>query len=93
MIIKNELVGYNVINYLLSEFICAVLDKEPNPKKKKRSKNGKIYSLISSNYEFIFNHYSEKSIYNKIQLAIDYVTGMTDSFALSLYKELNGHMN
>ena len=36
-------------------------------------------------------NYSEQSIYNKIQLATDFVCGMTDSYALDLYQKLSGY--
>ncbi len=90
-IIKNELIGYRVIQSLLDELIPAVLDFDGEDENIKDPQKNRILSLISSNYRFVFAHFSKKDIYSRIQLAVDYICGMTDSFALKLYHELRGH--
>lgn len=91
MIIKNELIGYRVIQSLLDEFIPAVLDFDGDRIKVEDPQKERILTLISSNYKFVFTQFSKKDNYSKIQLAVDYICGMTDSFALKLYHELRGH--
>lgn len=60
---------------------------------------GKIYHLISDNYKAIakFDYdthttreFKDLDEYEKIHLIVDFVSGMTDSYAVSLYKKLVG---
>ena len=60
---------------------------------------GKIYHLISDNYKYIstfdYKENKQKSLkdvneYEKMHLIVDFVSGMTDSYAVSLYKKLLG---
>ncbi|MGM0461012.1 MAG: dGTP triphosphohydrolase [Fibrobacterota bacterium] len=85
-IIEKEIVGFNIIHYLLDEFVGAVLNdhSEANPK------HPRLYDIISSNYRFIYENFSDRSTYSKIQLALDYISGMTDNFALQRYKTFQG---
>lgn len=87
---KNELVGSRVLTFLLQEFVGAVMSER---RKDTKSKEGKLFNMISNNYKIIMN---EKEIYQNekyklLRLVTDYISGMTDSFAISLYRELNGH--
>lgn len=64
----------------------------------------KLYQLISDNYREAYKlslqRYCEDNsdvksireydIYLRLLLAVDYISGMTDSYAKSLYQELNG---
>ncbi len=87
-VISLELIGKQVINGLLDFFVPAILSDQCNDIKKEM---GKYYNIISPNFKFIMENYSEQSIYNKIQLATDFVCGMTDSYALDLYQKLSGY--
>lgn len=89
-----ELVGEKVITGLLDLFIEAVTS---NKRSDNRTKQGKLYSLISSNYRFIAEQYpcardedGEPSLYDRLMLLTDFVCGMTDSYALDLYRKLTG---
>lgn len=88
-IIKNELAGEKVISKLLDLFINAVLivdrDKQVIGKKSLR-----VYGLISENYKIMYENYTNKDVYSRIQLVVDFISGMTDSYALELYKQLQG---
>lgn len=68
----------------------------------------KLYSLISDNYRAAYKQslncfrqrhpadeeaYREYDIYLRLLLVTDYISGMTDSYAKSLYQELNGIYN
>ena len=85
-ILENEIIGFNTINYLLAQLIPAVLTegKSDNPL------YGRFYEMISTNYRFIYENFSKHTIYNKLQLAADYVCGMTDNFALKSYHKWQG---
>lgn len=85
-ILENEIIGYNVITYLLEEFIPAVLveGESDNPK------DSRLYHLISSNYRFIYETFSDRGIYARLQLVLDYISGMTDNFALKRYRQFSG---
>ena len=84
-ILENEIIGFNTINYILERVIPVVLTdgKDENPLSKR------FYEMISENYRFIYGK-SEKSDYNKLQLAADYICGMTDNFALKLFHKWQG---
>lgn len=94
-----ELVGDRVIKTLLDIFVPTLIESEAEDFKAVSTYPGKIYSLISSNFKYIFEYNYEKdckrelrdtSIYNKLHLAVDFISGMTDSYAVNLYKELTG---
>lgn len=94
-----ELVGDKVIRTLLDIFITALVVNEVDELENTSTYAGKIYSLISSNFKYIalYNFsdnsrrkISDLSIYDKIHLVIDFISGMTDSYAVNLYKELTG---
>ena len=86
-VIMLELVGSRVIDGLLNIFAPAILSEQCNNIK---SELGKYYSIISPNFRFVIENYSDKDLYSKLQLASDFICGMTDSFALDLYQKLSG---
>lgn len=93
-IITVELVADEVIRGLLSMFISAVISPESNNPK---STSYRLYQLISPNYRFICEQYPVKrnakgkpSLYDKLLLVTDFVCGMTDSYAIELYRKLKG---
>lgn len=94
-----ELVGDKVIKTLLDIFTTALVTNESCELEKTSTYAGKLYSLISSNFKYIalYNYtdnstrdISELSIYDKLHLVVDFISGMTDSYAVNLYKELTG---
>lgn len=91
-IIGRELTGQVVIEGLLKMFTDAVLSED---RKDTRTREGKLYSMISSNYRFICEQVGSgsaelTSCYDRLLLVTDYICGMTDSFALDLYRRLTG---
>jgi dGTPase len=85
--LRLELLGRNVIHYLMDTFWQA--DSAAKPKTFAR----KTYDLLSQNYRTVFENPTshEKTLptaYRKIMLITDYICGMTDSFALNLKCEL-----
>lgn len=95
-VLKRELLGERVMNFLLQTFYNALFsdnllndDNKPN----KKSKECKIISLISDNYMKTAcskNEFLPEDNYAKFMLITDFVSGMTDSYALNLYQELTG---
>lgn len=85
---KMELLGENVLSFLLDNFVDAVNSKNRN---KSNTKEGKLYNIISSHYKYKYETSSYKNDeYNRLMLVTDYISGMTDTYALTLYQELKG---
>jgi dGTPase len=93
-ILKNELAGGIVISGLLELFSEAIISDDYLDS---RTSSGKLYKIISNSYRFIMNNAphrknkdGEPSDYDKLLLVTDFICGMTDNYALDLYKQLNG---
>jgi len=92
-ILKREYAGGKVVEGLLQMFVNAVTSKNY---KKSKTAEGKLYLLISDNYRDIMSKFpfetesGEPSLYDKLLLVTDFVCGMTDTYALELYKNLKG---
>ena len=85
--LRLELLGNNVIHFLLDTFFAA------EQSLKTRTFPQKTYHLLSQNYRTVFeNPTPEEQVlpkeYRKALLVTDYICGMTDSFALNLQREL-----
>jgi dGTPase len=90
-VLKHELLGEEVISYFLNLFYKALFS---NNLSNHKSKEYKIYSLISENYKKLACKEGEEypsDNYKKFMLVTDFISGMTDTYALELYKELKGH--
>lgn len=94
-----ELVGDKVIKTLMDIFVSALTESTHDELKNPALFQGKIYKLISSNFIYIALHdynqncqkeLSDINVYDKLHLVVDFVSGMTDSYAVNLYKELTG---
>ncbi|MBW7846713.1 MAG: deoxyguanosinetriphosphate triphosphohydrolase [Bacteroidales bacterium] len=77
-VVKIELTGFSVLGTLLDTFIEAVLEPE-------KPYNAKLLSLLPQ--QFICN---SDALYPKLQSVLDFVSGMTDLYAMQLYKDLKG---
>ncbi|MFT4022413.1 MAG: dNTP triphosphohydrolase [Flavihumibacter sp.] len=78
-VVRIELAGYEVMRSLLSAFIPAVLASTPSHKHKK------LLQLLPA--QFVG---AEAGAYERALSVIDFVAGMTDSYAMELYKNLRG---
>ena len=87
-VLKRELLGDTVITYLLNILTEAVFNHSLG--EKRTSKNSKIIALICSKTKDAEILKSPGNIYEKFQKIVDYVSGMTDSFALRMYQEFTG---
>lgn len=80
-VVKIELVGYKVLYDLLHLFVPAILKKYPT------SRDKKILELIPS--QFKVDEFND-SAYSKVISILDFISGMTDTYAIQLYRDLFG---
>jgi dGTPase len=79
-VVEIEIAGYNVIGELLKEFFAAVITP-------KSSKSAKLLQLISK--QFPVTGQPDK-LYYDIQSVVDFIAGMTDLYAVDLYRKITG---
>lgn len=77
-VVEIEISGYQIIGTLLEVFVDAVL----NPDEKI---SGKMLQLIPDQYLG-----EKRTVYEKVQSVVDFVSGMTDLYALDLYRKIKG---
>jgi dGTPase len=77
-VVKIELTGFNVLGTLLDEFITAIFSPDSEYSKK-------ILSILPSQYNV-----EEYSFYKKAMSVVDFISGMTDLYAVDLYKDIKG---
>ncbi len=77
-VVKIELTGFKVIGTLLEEFLTAVYSP-----REKYSK--KLLSLLPEQYKT-----EDAGNYERIQSVVDFVSGMTDLYAVELFKNIKG---
>ncbi|WP_298612497.1 deoxyguanosinetriphosphate triphosphohydrolase [uncultured Odoribacter sp.] len=74
-----QIAGFKILGTILKEYTDAVLKPETY-----YARN--ILSVMPEQYQVS----KEDSMYTKIQTVVDYVSGMTDSYALNLYRKIKG---
>jgi dGTPase len=79
-VVEIEIAGYNVIGGMLKEFFGAILDP-------RNVKSEKLLQLISG--QFVIARAPER-LYNDIQSVVDFIAGMTDLYAVDLYRKITG---
>ena len=77
-VLSIRIAGYEVLGKLFAKFVNAVLIN---------SNKGK---LVSDMLPEEYRPNSDEDIYNKILRITDYISGMTDSYATSLFQQLSG---
>jgi dGTPase len=77
-VIEIEIAGYNVIGSLLDEFVTAVLHPS-------REKSKKLIQLVPKQFST-----QQDSLYANIQAVVDFIAGMSDLFAVDLYRRIKG---
>jgi dGTPase len=87
-ILEIETVGFEVIGGLIHLFLLAVTD-DSNLSPKHREK---IKQLLPNQFKLNTKKEDDiqKNLYTKIQLIIDYIAGMSDTYALQTYRKLKG---
>lgn len=74
-----ELAGFRVISTLIDLMIDAVTSPE-------KAYSQLLISRVSTQYNV-----TASTLYEKIQAVLDYISGMTDVYALDLYRKINGN--
>lgn len=74
-----ELAGFRIISTLIELMIKAVTHSE-------KAYSKLLISRVSEQYDM-----SSPTLYGKIQAVLDYISGMTDIYALDLYRKINGN--
>jgi len=73
-----ELAGYKIILTLLEHLVAAVLSPE-------KAYSKQLLMRIPEQYET-----NSTSVYGKVMSVLDYISGMTDVYALDLYRKITG---
>ena len=79
MVVDIELAGNRIISFLLQTLVDAVMHPEKNYSRL-------LFNNIPQQYDV-----RAASVYERVQGVLDHVSGMTDVYALDLYRKLNGH--
>ena len=74
-----ELAGFRIINTLIELMVDAVTHPD-------KAYSKLLIDRVSSQYEI-----HSPTLYGKLQAVLDYLSGMTDVFALDLYRKINGN--
>jgi dGTPase len=78
-VIEKELAGYHVIYGLLEDFVAALFATE-------KAKSNKVLRLLSFQYSIV----EEDTLYQNLLKIVDFISGMTDDYAMDLYRKLRG---
>ena len=78
-VLEVELAGFRIISTLLDLMVEAVLNPE-------REYSKLLIGRVSSQYDI-----NAPDIYNRLLAVLDYISGMTDVYALDIYRKINGN--
>lgn len=79
-VLEIEIAGFNIIGGLLKEFVNAVIYPQ-------QTRTEKLLQLVPP--QFLIR--KEKAyLYNNIQAIVDFISGMTDLYAIDLYRKITG---
>ena len=74
-----ELAGFRIINTLIELMTDAAMHPD-------NAYSRLLINRVSSQYDL-----QAPTLYGKVQAVFDYISGMTDVFALDLYRKINGN--
>jgi dGTPase len=77
-VLEIEVAGYHVIGGLLKAFVGAVLDP-------KHSRSDKLLQMVPRQFPI-----NGQSLYADVQSVVDFIAGMTDLYAMDLYRKITG---
>ena len=86
VVVEREAAGYEVLGGLLDIFIEAANDLSDG---KISNRNRTILNLLPIEFRVPTSEV-QIDVYDRLQMIIDFVSGMTDSFAVSLFRKLKG---
>lgn len=81
-VVRIELAGYRIMSGLVEDMVTAAL----TPEKDRSEMHRKTILLIKDQYRFE----EGESPYEKVMAIFDFISGMTDLYALRLYRHLRG---
>jgi dGTPase len=79
-VVEIEIAGFNIIGGLLKELVQAVLSP-------KNARSQKLLQLIPGQMQVSTDR---KDLYSSIQSVVDFISGMTDLYAIDLYRKITG---
>ena len=92
-VLQSEASGFEVIEFLIKSFattsnICFTCGEEETAKQKK------MRSLLPEEFqpedEIQVQELTEEDVYNRVLKILDYISGMTDKYAVHLYRRMRG---
>lgn len=84
-VVEIEAAGYGVLNGLLEVFVPSIIAQYKN---EVGYKDKLYWRLIPSDYTILIKR--ETSLYGKFRILLDFISGMTDSYAVNLHRKING---
>lgn len=88
-VVKTEIAGYKILGDLLELFCDAVNDYAKSPRPKPLSEM--VLNLIPPRFLDAETKLPSDSAYQRALGLCDYISGMTDSYAVSLHRQLKGY--
>jgi dGTPase len=85
-VIEREVAGFEVIHGLLNAFIPSVISR--NVIKSKNWHHDSLLRLLSADYRLEIQQ--AETPYENLRVVLDYISGLTDSHALALYRNIKG---
>lgn len=85
-VIEREIAGFEVLNGLLTAFVPAVISLKSNEKLSWH--HGSLLKLLPQ--DILEELDPEESVYELLLVLLDFVSGITDSYALSLFRNIKG---
>ncbi len=87
-VVEREAAGYEVLGGLLDIFISAVNEASIGKAGKITPKNKTILKLLPG--KVLSDAPSNNDLYSRLLKITDYISGMTDSYAVSLFRKIKG---
>ena len=84
VVLEKELAGFEVLQGLLEAYVTALLHQHQG-KPGRQDKN--LLAIVPDEYR---HRLSGTSLYDDLRVILDYLSGMTDSHALTLFRKLKG---
>ena len=81
-VVEIEIAGFRIMSVLVEDFVTSAL----TPAEKREKEQQKILALLPNQFAFDENDTS----YNKTMKILDFISGMTDLYALKLFRKLRG---
>tara|TARA_R110002012_G_scaffold114079_1_gene260297 strand:- start:108463 stop:109818 length:1356 start_codon:yes stop_codon:yes gene_type:complete len=86
LVLQTEVVGHRVLEGLLEEFLGAAIAQKGIEESSKKDLT--VFRLLPETYQELIT--DTASLYEISLICIDYISGMTDRYAINLYRKLKG---